>query len=858
MEPDYKQVVQPEPHRLEELGRTIKAAGEKTSGTAATPPHPGPRPTPPDLRPSPPASEPPPARAEGQLPEWKRRRCGERASRSPCTNIDNPAEQQKCLNESVLFGRPTAIVISGGVSLGSHQGGVLHYLSQFLGSYSAYVRSKLAVTDARLPTGDIRVATGASAGSINAFISSMASCRAPVSNPVESLFYRTWIPVGMEGLDRETGVTSTSVLSRAPIDSAICRLRRLWQPGYRGGCSDDDIAQPIQGRWSDQACAGQLAFNVTRMVARDIPLPSAAGAGTLSAKRQTEQFVVRYEKQAGPNQEPKFFPVKPPESAMRALYPVLGKKGVDAEISLDDVFQLIKASSSFPVAFEPVELPHQLYGVDSSNQPVQLASDTSIRFIDGGVFDNTPLGVALTLSDWACEDPFFVFVEPDAIGWKKAAPIAKQQVKDETIFGTYGPFVSDFITVSRQAELLNAIAQHEQIRGTLQVPPRQLPTASGEILNFLGFFEKDFRRFDFYLGMTDSWDYLQRASVAAQKNESGNRQYRILAAAGKLPAIVDPVFECFKVLRSAEPNDFQAGPRPDPDNIPVCRNVKAAEPNLIALYLATGDLRAYMQTAGWNPDDEQNQFFRFLERRKFAFKDLKDGNEPVEASAAQALVRTRLQSLAHRLAMAQPGVVAKQAVSVAGKAVLNSVRYRTPPVAAEINATINGAGFGGALMFTTAYGWRAELVGTIEPWHVRQLDTAAGADTTWLMQSAVGALVGKEWAFGGSDAPPSGRWQLAVTAGVEGRVVTGNYDIFPWLVPDDALLWRFGPTARVRATFYQRLTLGAALTYWPDDCAGTNDCDGTTDRAKALLPVVSERGRFGLFVAWRFLDIFSF
>ena len=90
--------------------------------------------------------------------------------------------------------------------------------------------------------------------------------------------------------------------------------------------------------------------------------------------------------------------------------------------------------------------------------------------------------MALTVSDWTCEDPYYVFVEPDAMGWQMApGPRGEKQKPDETVFGIYGPFISDFITVSRQAELLSAIGNHEEIRGKLQVPPRMLPTASGQI-----------------------------------------------------------------------------------------------------------------------------------------------------------------------------------------------------------------------------------------------------------------------------------------------------------------------------------------------------------------------------------------
>src|SRR6185503_5003755 len=188
----------------------------------------------------------------------------ERSAREDCTN-----DVERCA-------RPTAIVISGGVSLGSHQGGLLHYFSQFLGNHSAYLRDILKLGGTDEPMDGIQIATGASAGSINAFLSSMASCRAPGIEPKDSLYYRTWIPVGMEGLANRKGITSTSVLSRAPIDRSICRLRRLWDDKFKDGCEDIDLQQPLAGTWGAAACRGTLAFSVTRLEARDIALPFAS------------------------------------------------------------------------------------------------------------------------------------------------------------------------------------------------------------------------------------------------------------------------------------------------------------------------------------------------------------------------------------------------------------------------------------------------------------------------------------------------------------------------------------------------------------------------------------------------------
>src|SRR5262249_55958313 len=157
--------------RLQELAQQIKAV----------PPLP--------VRPPPPPgqTESPPPSVRGVVPtgDARARRCAERDERSPCGRLTDPAARRQCLDDLARFARPTAVVVSGGVSLGSHQGGLLYYLSQFLRSYSEHVRGALDIADQAIPGGDIRVATGASAGSINAFLSAMASCREPVDRPEE-------------------------------------------------------------------------------------------------------------------------------------------------------------------------------------------------------------------------------------------------------------------------------------------------------------------------------------------------------------------------------------------------------------------------------------------------------------------------------------------------------------------------------------------------------------------------------------------------------------------------------------------------------------------------------------------------
>ena len=67
-----------------------------------------------------------------------------------------------------------ALVVSGGVSLGSYQAGFLYYTTLILRRFDDQLR-RLGFDGPDV--GRFRVVTGASAGSINSFLSSIAGCR---------------------------------------------------------------------------------------------------------------------------------------------------------------------------------------------------------------------------------------------------------------------------------------------------------------------------------------------------------------------------------------------------------------------------------------------------------------------------------------------------------------------------------------------------------------------------------------------------------------------------------------------------------------------------------------------------------
>ena len=127
---------------------------------------------------------------------------------------DHAEESSRCENR----GPPrVALVVSGGVSLGSYQAGFLYYFVEYLkrldridvsAGRRPLTRPEWAKT--RIGVSPIIVATGASAGSVNTTLAALEMCRKlrPIIAPAESLLYRTWHGLAVEKLfpaDRPLG-----------------------------------------------------------------------------------------------------------------------------------------------------------------------------------------------------------------------------------------------------------------------------------------------------------------------------------------------------------------------------------------------------------------------------------------------------------------------------------------------------------------------------------------------------------------------------------------------------------------------------------------------------------------------------
>lgn len=111
-----------------------------------------------------------------------------------------------------------ALTTSGGVSLGSYQSGLLYFSNQIVKFGQKH---------------ELKLVTGASAGGINSLLSIFDVCSLKNSSPHESIFWRSWIPLGIDTLYLPEKVGRYNLLSRDQVEKILDIMENQWKKGLR-------------------------------------------------------------------------------------------------------------------------------------------------------------------------------------------------------------------------------------------------------------------------------------------------------------------------------------------------------------------------------------------------------------------------------------------------------------------------------------------------------------------------------------------------------------------------------------------------------------------------------------------------
>jgi predicted acylesterase/phospholipase RssA len=359
-----------------------------------------------------------------------------------------------------------ALVISGGASLGVYEAGYMYALGE-------------ALKRQGIP---VRAATGASAGSGNALFSAISGCSPANDLPTRDLGYRFWLAQRFQSLFQPESSTAISALvATTGLTDLGLLLAEVWQ------------------RRLPEWCDVSLGISVTRLIPLDVPLQ-----GQLTVPRQLLYFTIRI-RGRGDTLPPEIQNAVMPRSGAPQLLLPLAEYPGDAGQDRDRLVEVIAASGAFPFAFPPVTLSYCIYPAVRADACHE--ADHHDHFIDGGVFDNVPLGLAGALSSsdsTAAKQTRFIYLDPDLRAYPVPEPGAA--VTAPSVFSHGTVIAQGFVHQARKAELFALLEERSGALdpGRLFIATSRFPQASGFLGNFFGLFEREFRRFDFYLGMYDA------------------------------------------------------------------------------------------------------------------------------------------------------------------------------------------------------------------------------------------------------------------------------------------------------------------------------------------------------------------
>ena len=593
-----------------------------------------------------------------------------------------------------------SFTVSGGVSLGAFEAGVLYFLTESI------TRSGGGV--------DLRIATGASAGSANALIALMDSCLPPVEDPTRSMGFQTWIPVGLKQLFDPKQVTAVSVLNRGPLREAMGRVAKRWRAGLRADC---DVV---------------LGVSVTRKKPTRANLNETGRGAAVEVPRSSEQFVVRIQGR-GAGRVPLLSNYVDPRAPLpQPLLPLSAAPDDAAQLkNFDQLLELLYASASFPLAFAPHNVAHCETDPRPDGQPASLACEHPqlAQFIDGGVFDNSPLRLNYrvvqrglrsaaggrlhwldpTATDHSKPPPVrYSYVDP-ATGDFPVLDVEDEDAPASNALDLLGGIGSSFIETSRRRELLALLEDTNAVHSlaeTIGVTQNQLPTISSQLGAFFGFIERDFRELDFYIGMYDGL-----VSVRRFLEDRAPAEAVEALLVSQFPALQQPLrkdlpkglspFSC--LLSQVEPRYAALAPACDAPELrnfrillqvtldrlyAACARTEAKIPpqaSQLCLDAAQGKPRVLVRGVDGLPEGECKRqkdeldfaySLRLLSDYGFEYRDL--GLDRSEAKYGLVKIRRQLLAIASKLADAQPDTMNDALILTAGRVAVNQILYEPP------------------------------------------------------------------------------------------------------------------------------------------------------------------------------------
>jgi predicted acylesterase/phospholipase RssA len=315
-----------------------------------------------------------------------------------------------------------AITISGAVSLGSYEAGVLYEVIRALGQHNQ---------NPATPPADkiyIDVLTGASAGGMTATIAAnkLLYEAQSLAGATTNAFYQPWVAeIGIQRLLNLHGADSAdkSIFS----SEAVTEISRKYITGrYQSHLNPPPDPHPALD--ADNLKLG-LAMSNLNGVDYSAPLRPA---GQLTYTQFKDELIKEFD---------------------------VPNAGADDDA---DVWEALRSAAvscgAFPFAFKVVEVTRHLSEYTLPERATSIGNTTRFAYTDGGVFQNEPLSLAKRLVDSIdghqnLENRFFLFVAPDL---RKSSANADFNDQNANFISTAAHLVGAIFGQSRFPDLLMA------------------------------------------------------------------------------------------------------------------------------------------------------------------------------------------------------------------------------------------------------------------------------------------------------------------------------------------------------------------------------------------------------------------
>lgn len=439
---------------------------------------------------------------------------------------------------------PLIMSVSGAISVGAYQAGVNWAILEFL----RRARHDTAFRHAhKLRPFALRTVTGASAGNINALLWAIEWCTGLDSTrpwntppPDSSLFWKTWVGFGLDALlpneDDDPRMMEKAIFDRS-------RVRDITYP---------PIFARLKSHELRPNCQVPLGITITRTQ------PDVITYQGLEIETQRFATIFLATVVEGSRVEPDsdrmhFLQLATPVQGEGSFGKVVRLLPQDSSIRIgtQQVLMAVQASAAFPIALAPVPITVWYPAVAGSGQKRESV------FIDGGVFDNNPITLALALYhhvDTSRVGAHGIYINPFRYRGELDRARVNTALSATGGIAAFTEFLGGAINTGRQYELQlfvrerhaasiarassdSVVAYLEKFPGvdtgqvrrrleqgqsaslhdTLSFTSRSYPIYGEHLNAFAAFLGRPLREFDFYVGAYDGLYFAAREFMCGDR-----------------------------------------------------------------------------------------------------------------------------------------------------------------------------------------------------------------------------------------------------------------------------------------------------------------------------------------------------